>query len=92
MSVVGEYRRLLDDLLAALADSSSFAAQSFGDVLGQAHLERAPHVSAAAERALAILEGDDEFAMGELDSAIERKRIADRLDHFTAICRVVLGR
>jgi hypothetical protein len=91
VSVVGEYRRILDDLSATLAGSSSPAAQRFANALDQAQLERAPHVSVAAERALAIIEGEEALAANELDSAIERERVADQLDHFVAICRVVLG-
>ncbi len=90
MSVVGEYRRILADLRALLAGSSSPAARRFGAALDHAQLERAPHVSAAAERALAILE-DEPLAAGELGNTVERERIEDQLEHFAAICRVVLG-
>lgn len=92
MSVVGEYRRILDDLLALLAGSSSPAAEHLGRSLEDAQLERAPHVSAAAERALGILEANTAFFPDDLENAIERERIASQLDHFRAICRVVLGR
>ena len=91
MSVVGEYRRILSDLLAMLAGSSSPAAQRFGRALDAAQVERSPHVSAAAERALAIIGGADALAAEDLQNAIERERIAGQLDHFVAICRVVLG-
>ncbi len=92
MSVVGEYRRILGDLSATLAASSSSSAQRFGRALDQAKVERAPHVTAAAERALAIIEGEHTLAASELGNTIERERITDQLDHFVAICRVVLGR
>ena len=90
MSVVGEYRRILADLIAMLAGSSSPAARRFGEALGGAQLEHAPHVSAAAARALAILE-DTPLSDTDLDNAIERERIEDQLEHFAALCRVVLG-
>lgn len=91
MSVVGEYRRILDDLLAVLASSSAPAAQRFGRSLEDAQLERAPHVSAAAERGFDILEANTAFLPDDLENAIERERIASQLDHFRAICLVVLG-
>lgn len=91
MSVVGEYRRILADLLASLAGSSSPAAQQFGRALDEAQLERSPHVSAAAERALSILEENAAFEASDLGNKIERERIMDQLGHFVAICRVVVG-
>ncbi len=92
MSVVGEYRRILADLLALLEGSSAPEAGAFGRALASAELERAPNVSTASERALAILDTQGADATAAIPNVIERERIAEQVDHFAAICRVVLGR
>ena len=87
MSVSGEYRRILGDLQSALAEGSPDAAR-FGRSLREAEIERCASVSAAAERALALCE---EAPIG--DAVLrEGESARELLDHFTKLCRIVLGR
>lgn len=92
MSVVGEYRRILSDLLALLDASSSPAARAFGQLLDEARFEHATHLSDAATRAASILDGDRGKACATVTNEIERERLSEQLDRLTAICRAVLGR
>ena len=86
MSVPGEYRRILGDLQSALAQGSPEAAR-FGESLRAAELERCTSVSAAAEQALALCESAPASGAG----FAEGEPLRELLDHFTALCRIVLG-
>ena len=87
MSVRGEFRRLLGDLLAALRDAG--LARDAERAL-EPLLERAAHdLSGAAETALALLPQLDarDFSDGSL-----RRRFEDSLERLDAVCRIILGR
>ena len=87
MSVRGEFKRLLGDLLAALRDAN--LARDTERAL-QPLLERAQDdLSGAAETALALLARLDARAFS--DPAL-RERFEESHERLDAVCRIILGR
>jgi hypothetical protein len=87
MSVRGEFRRLLEDVLAALRDAE--LAPDTERAL-EPLLERAREdLPGAAEAALALLPQLDARAFS--DSG-ERQRFEEAFDRLDAVCRIILGR
>jgi hypothetical protein len=87
MSVRGEFRRLLEDLLSALREAG--VARETGSAL-EPLLDRArDDLSGAADAALALLPMLD--ARGFSDPAL-RRRFEDALERLDAVCRIILGR
>ena len=84
MSVVGEYRRIHGDLVALLARSALPDAKPFASQLGEVDLERWDSVSDAATRAIEVCEN--------APASVTSGATGAQLEHFVAICRVVLGR
>jgi hypothetical protein len=87
MSVRGEFRRLLGDLLAALREAGLAR-----DIVGALEplLERAHEdLSGAAEAALVLLPQLDARAFS--DTAL-RRRFEDAFERLDAVCRAILGK
>ena len=90
MSVHGEFQRLLDDCVAFLEKSSATDAASWRERLERASALRDDSLSAAATAALEVVgeRGPESPQFEALDEGLEFDRL---LEHFTAICRLVLG-
>ncbi len=87
MSVRGEFRRLLEDMLAALREAG-LAAET--DRALAPLVERArDDLSGAARAALVLLPKLDARAF--TDTAL-RQRFEDALERLEAVCRIILGR
>jgi hypothetical protein len=87
MSVRGEFRRLLEDMLSALRDAE--LAPDTGRAL-EPLLERSREdLAGAAEAALALLPQLDARAFADPG---ERQRFEEAFDRFAAVCRIILGR
>jgi hypothetical protein len=87
MSVRGEFKRLLGDLLAALRDAD--LARDTGRAL-EPLLERArDDLSGAAETALALLQ---ELDAREFSDPAVRERFEEAHERLGAVCRIILGR
>ena len=87
MSVRGEFKRLLGDLLAALRDAglASDTARALEPLIERAQED----LSGAAETALALLPRIDARAF--TDSEL-RRRYDDARERLDAVCRIILGR
>jgi hypothetical protein len=87
MSVRGEFKRLLGDLLAALrdADLASDTERALDPLLERAQDD----LSGAAESALALLARLDARAFAD---PLLRKRFEESLERLEAVCRIILGR
>ena len=87
MSVRGEFKRLLGDLLAALrdADLASDTERALDPLLERAQDD----LSGAAETALALLAPLDARAFAD---PLLRKRFEESLERLEAVCRIILGR
>ena len=87
MSVRGEFRRLLEDVLAVLRDAE-LARDT--EVALEPLLARArDDLPGAAEAALALLPRLD--PRGFRDNG-ERRRFEDAFERLDAVCRIILGR
>jgi hypothetical protein len=87
MSVRGEFRRLLEDLLSALREAGM--ARDMESAL-EPLLERArKDLPGAAEAALVLLPRLDASVFA--DSAV-RQRFEDAFERLDAVCRIILGR
>jgi hypothetical protein len=87
MSVRGEFRRLLDDVLAARREAGL---ECDTDRALAPLVERAGRdLSGAAEAALALVAQLDARAF--TDTAL-RQRFEDSFERLEAVCRVILGR
>ena len=87
MSVRGEFKRLLGDLLAVLRDAD--LARDTERAL-EPLLERAQDdLSGAAETALALLPRLDARAFADTEL---RRRFEESLERLDAVCRIILGR
>ena len=87
MSVRGEFRRLLEDVLAVLRDAEL---DRDTEVALEPLIERAgDDLSGAAEAALALLPRLDPRAFRD---TVERRRFEDAFERLDAVCRVILGR
>jgi len=78
MSVRGEFRRLLDDLVATLR--------------GGGHVRLAAELEPLRARAEGDLSGAAEEALAILPRAGGVERAADRAAHLAEVCRVIVGR
>jgi len=89
MSVRGEFRRLLEELLAALRDAklAGDAERALEPLLERAHDD----LSGAAEAALALLPRLALDARAFSDAAA-RRRFEDAFERLDAVCRIILGR
>ncbi|TMA31165.1 MAG: hypothetical protein E6J87_16380 [Deltaproteobacteria bacterium] len=87
MSVRGEFRRLLKDLLAALRDAE--LAPDTERALAPLAERAGDDLSGAAEAALALLPRLDARAFSD---PVERQRFEDAFERLEAVCRVILGR
>jgi hypothetical protein len=87
MSVRGEFKRLLGDLLAALreADLASDTASTLEPLLERAQDD----LTGSAEAALALLPKLDARAFSD---TVLRQRFEDALERLEAVCRIILGR
>ncbi len=87
MSVRGEFRRILGDLLAALRDAG--LAPDTATAL-EPLLERAgDDLSGAAEAALAVL---PRLRAGAFSDTAVRRRFEDAFERLEAVCRIIVGR
>ena len=86
MSVRGEFKRLLGDLLAALrdADQARDTARALEPLLERAQED----LIGAADRALALLPEIDARALSDS----ELRRFEDSFERLEAVCRIILGR
>jgi hypothetical protein len=87
MSVRGEFRRLLADLLAALRGAS--LAPDAVVALEPLHDRAGDDLTGAAEAALAQLARLDAHAFSDTDL---RRRFDDAYERLEAVCRIILGR
>ena len=87
MSVRGEFKRLLGDLLAALngADLARETARALEPLLERAQDD----LSGAAEAALALLPKLDARAFSDTEL---RRRFEESHERLDAVCRIILGR
>ena len=87
MSVRGEFKRLLGDLLGALrdADQARDTARALEPLIERAQED----LPGAAEQALALLPALDARALA--DTAL-RQRFEDSFERLEAVCRIILGR
>ena len=87
MSVRGEFRRLLEDLLCALREAglARDTALELEPLIGRARED----LSGAAESALALLPRLDARAFAD---AAARRRFEDAFERLDAVCRIILGR
>ena len=87
MSVRGEFRRLLADMLAALRD----AELARDTVLALEPLIERSHedLVGAAEAALALLPRLDSYGFRD---AGERRHFEDAFERLDGVCRIILGR
>lgn len=90
MSVHGEFQRLLDDCVAFLETSSATDAAGWGERLERAAALLDDSLSAAATAALEVVgeRGPESPQFEALDEGLEFDRL---LEHFKAICRLILG-
>jgi hypothetical protein len=87
MSVRGEFRRLLGDLVAALRDAG--VARATVSAL-EPLLERSREdLSGAAEAALALLAKLDASSFSD---PAQQRRFEDAFERLEAVCRIILGR
>jgi hypothetical protein len=90
VSVHGEFQRLLTDCVTFLETSSAEDSERWCQQLRDADALREDSLSLAAQAALKAVEGPDagspRFSGGE-----ERRAFEELLEHFAAICRLVLG-
>lgn len=87
MSVRGEFRRILGDLLAALRDAD--LAPDTAVALERLVELADDDLSGAAEAALALLPRLDARAFDDPEA---RRRFADIHERLEAVCRIILGR
>ena len=87
MSVRGEFKRLLGDLLAALRDAglAGDTARALEPLLERAQED----LTGAADQALALLSALEAGAF--TDTAL-RQRFEDAFERLEAVCRIILGR
>jgi hypothetical protein len=87
MSVRGEFRRILGDLLAALRDGglAPDTAAALEPLLERSHED----LSGAAEAALAQLAL---LHAGAFSDTAVRRRFEDAFERLEAVCRIILGR
>jgi len=87
MSVRGEFRRLLEDVLSALRDAgiACDAERALEPLIARAHDD----LPGAAEAALALLPRLDARAFS--DTAV-RRRFEEAFERLDAVCRIILGR
>jgi hypothetical protein len=87
VSVRGEFRRLLEEVLSALRDAE-LARDT--ELALESLLERASDdLTGAAEAALALLPRLDPRAFHD---SVERSRFEDAFERLDAVCRIILGR
>jgi hypothetical protein len=87
MSVRGEFKRLLGDLLAALRDAD-LARDTASEL--EPLIERAQDdLIGAADTALALLPRLDARAFSD---PLVRKRFEESFERLEAVCRIILGR
>ena len=87
MSVRGEFRRLLGDLIAALRDAG-LARDTVSALEPLLERSREDLVGASAS-ALALLPKLDARAFNDTEL---RRRFEDALERLDAVCRIILGR
>jgi hypothetical protein len=87
MSVRGEFKRLLGDLLAALreADLAHETARALEPLIERAQDD----LNGAAESALALLPRLDARAFSDTEL---RRRFEEAHERLDAVCRIILGR
>ncbi|HKA16140.1 MAG TPA: hypothetical protein VKH41_14050 [Myxococcota bacterium] len=87
MSVRGEFRRLLKDLLAALraAEIAPDTERALTPLIERAGAD----LSGAAESALALL---PQLDAREFSDPGDRRRFEDAFERLEAVCRIILGR
>ncbi|MEM7412574.1 MAG: hypothetical protein AAF430_20250 [Myxococcota bacterium] len=89
MSVRGEYRRLLGDLVGTLREAGAAADTGVTEALDDLGERASDDLSGAAEQTLAVLSrlGAVEWADASL-----RERFDGAFERLEAICRIILGR
>jgi hypothetical protein len=87
MSVRGEFRRLLGDVLSVLRDAE--LARDVERALDPLRERAHDDLTGAAEAALALLPRIDPRAFTD---PAERRRFADASERLDAVCRIILGR
>jgi hypothetical protein len=87
MSVRGEFRRLLEDLLVALREAE--LARDFALSLEPLRERAHDDLSGAAEAALVLLSRLDARAFTD---AAARERFEAAFERLDAVCRIILGR
>jgi hypothetical protein len=87
VSVRGEFKRLLEDVLSAMRDAEVAAdtERALAPLVERAHDD----LSGAAEAALALLPRLDARAFTDTE---QRRRFEDAFDRLDAVCRIILGR
>ena len=90
MSVHGEFERLLGDCLSFLAASEAAEAEGWCQELERARALKRDSLSDAARTALALI-GTRTPDTPRFRSEVERTEFEGLLEHFGAICRLILG-
>jgi hypothetical protein len=87
MSVRGEFKRLLEDVLSVLRDAGAApdTERALAPLVERAHDD----LSGAAEAALALLPRLDAQVFADIG---ERRRFEEAFDRLDAVCRIILGR
>jgi len=90
MSVHGEFERLLGDCLSFLSASGSEDADRWNQHLERARALKGDSLSDAARAALEVIDSRDPETP-RLQTEAERVEFDRLLEHFGAICRLILG-
>lgn len=90
MSVQGEFQRILGELQGFLRRTAAPGSERWTEALERAAEQGREDVSAGAEHALHLLQG--EGPAPSFASDLEIEEFARLQEHLTTLCRAVLGR